>query len=62
MIERLRKFWCGMFHVGHFERDELGRINWHCAVCGRWADYPVLRHYDLGMTDREITQWLDQWR
>ena len=42
LIKFLKKLWCEWTHGGgHIERDELGRINWRCARCGRWSDWPV---------------------
>lgn len=35
----MKKFICSWFHGGgDIKRDELGRINWQCRKCGRWAD------------------------
>ena len=45
---------CSWFHGGgYIKRDELGRINWQCKKCGRWAD-PVPLEQEKRMTDRAI--------
>jgi len=36
---RASRLWCAWTHGGgHIVRDNLGRVNWQCAKCGRWAD------------------------
>lgn len=42
MSEWWKSLWCDLTHGGGtIQRDELGRINWRCAKCGRWSDFPV---------------------
>jgi hypothetical protein len=39
MYEWLKKNMCAYFHGGgRIKRDAVGRINWQCDKCGRWAD------------------------
>ncbi len=38
-LDGLRSEWCSLTHGGGFIlRDPLGRINWQCKKCGRWAN------------------------
>lgn len=38
----IKRLWCQWTHGGGtIERDDMGRINWRCAKCGRWSDKPV---------------------
>ena len=57
MFDWLKKAWCGVAHGGgRIDRDSLGRINWQCARCGRWSDYPVDRNDERREVDRHIEQ------
>ena len=50
----MKNFICSWFHGGgSIKRDPLGRINWQCKKCGRWAD-PVPLEQEKRMTDRAI--------
>lgn len=59
MTERLHLIWAGLADLwcdwthggGHILRDPLGRVNWQCARCGRWAD-PVPRAVETEIIDK----------
>ncbi len=39
LAEKIRVLLCDWTHGGgRIVRDDLGRINWRCNKCGRWAD------------------------
>ena len=51
----LKNLWCSWTHGGgRIERDELGRINWRCAKCGRWHDSPVPLAVERAVIDRDM--------
>lgn len=50
----MKKFICSWFHGGgDIKRDELGRINWQCRKCGRWAD-PIPQEVEQRQTAKDI--------
>lgn len=50
----MKLFLCSWFHGGgSIKRDQLGRINWQCAKCGRWAD-PVPLDVEHRQTEKDI--------
>lgn len=50
----LKSWWCALTHGGgSIVRDDLGRINWQCAACGRYSD-PVPLDEDRRVVDRHI--------
>jgi len=50
-MKLLRNAWCDLMHGGgSVIRDELGRINWQCKKCGRWAN-PVPHGDERRMLD-----------
>jgi hypothetical protein len=52
--EGLVDLWCEWTHGGgHIERDPLGRVNWQCNKCGRWAD-PVSAEDEAAVIDAAI--------
>jgi hypothetical protein len=54
MINCLKSKWCDWFHGGGLiKRDHLGRINWQCSKCGRWAE-PVEVEEERATTDSEL--------
>jgi hypothetical protein len=62
MADRMRLIWAGLVELwcswthggGHIERDPLGRVNWQCNKCGRWAD-PVSLADERAMTDAHVS-------
>ena len=53
----LKNMWCDLTHGGgRIERDEMGRINWRCAKCGRWSDFPVSHEDERRQTDAAISE------
>lgn len=49
-----RILWCDLRHGGgRVERDDLARLNWRCARCGRWAE-PVPPEEERRVVDRDI--------
>jgi len=58
MVNAIKSAWCAWTHGGgRIERDEMGRINWQCAKCGRWSDSPIPVETERYMTDRAIARW-----
>lgn len=50
----MKNFICSWFHGGgDIKRDELGRINWQCRKCGRWAD-PIPLEVEHRQTAKDI--------
>lgn len=47
---------CDWFHAGgDIKRDYVGRINWQCRTCLRWAD-PVEQQTERLIIDRSIKE------
>jgi hypothetical protein len=54
VIRMAREAWCSWTHGGgDIKRDSVGRINWQCRRCGRWAD-PVPLTEEAAMTASAI--------
>ena len=59
VASKLNAFWCAITHAGgRIERDSEGRINWRCATCGRWSDYPVPIDEERRSTDAAIAHYI----
>jgi hypothetical protein len=56
MRARIREWWCNLMHLGSVVRDDMGRINWQCSTCGRYAT-PVPLDEERRVVDREIAEW-----
>ena len=55
----IKEVFCDWFHGGGYVlRDQLGRVNWQCARCGRWAN-PVPEEGENEMIDAAIRGELD---
>lgn len=54
--EKVAAAWCHLFHSGRIDRDHLGRINWRCAMCGRWSDHPVPLDEERAVIDAMIQE------
>ena len=59
-MEKLKEMWCLTFHNGRVERDNQGRINWHCSDCGRWSPNPVSLADERRMTNRDLHKHLSK--
>ena len=54
ILDGLLREWCSYTHRGgQIDRDSLGRINWQCCKCGRWA-HPVREIEEIEMTNKQI--------
>lgn len=52
--QQIKRAWCETFHEGGYvTRDSLGRINWKCDTCGRWAN-PVSIEEERRVVDAHI--------
>lgn len=52
----LRQLWCSWTHGGgKIKHDSLGRINWQCSKCGRWADGVPLK-LEKELLDRQLKE------
>lgn len=53
----LKNMWCDLTHGGgRIERDDMDRINWRCAKCGRWSDHPVSHEDERRQTDAAMRE------
>lgn len=50
----LKRMWCDLTHGGGtILRDPLGRLNWRCCKCARWAN-PVPREAEMLVINAHI--------
>ncbi|WPZ30742.1 hypothetical protein T8A63_07200 [Sulfitobacter sp. OXR-159] len=55
--DRIKRAWCERFHAGGYVcRDRLGRINWKCDTCGRFAN-PVTHEDERRVVDAKIEEY-----
>lgn len=55
ILDGIAAEWCSFTHGGgHIERDPLGRVNWQCNKCGRWAD-PVPLVDEAALIDSHVS-------